>query len=157
MWGAGFVWRSAIAAAVGWVFEQNRNKRFHRSSGSLSFKSSRSGCMMCGAEGFSMTPEELEFHKLGIKLKFLYSLVGLCLGLACIGAGTFLGINGVVGHTSWTASLFGLSTNINDAAPGVIVFIVGIFFVLITRLKIKVTKQGNDTDVVYQRKLVMPE
>jgi len=84
-----------------------------------------------------MTPEEIELHKIGMKYKFIYSMFGLVVGILCIAAGTFLGINGVVGHTSWTASLFGLSTNINDAAPGVIVFVVGIFFVLITRFKVR--------------------
>ena len=84
-----------------------------------------------------MTPEELELHKIGMRYKFIYSMFGLVVGTLCIAAGTFLGISGVVGHTSWTASLLGFSTNINDAAPGVIVFIVGIFFVLITRFKVK--------------------
>jgi cytochrome b subunit of formate dehydrogenase len=84
-----------------------------------------------------MTPEELELHKAGMKYKFIYSMFGLVVGILCIAAGTFLGLSGVVGHTSWTASMLGFSTNINDAAPGVIVFIVGIFFVLITRFKVK--------------------
>jgi hypothetical protein len=84
-----------------------------------------------------MTPEELELHKIGMRYKFIYSTFGLVVGTVCIAAGTFLGVSGVVGHTSWTASMLGFSTNINDAAPGVIVFVVGIFFVLITRFKVK--------------------
>src|SRR4051812_6529348 len=79
---------------------------------------------------------DTELHKLGLKLKFAYSLVGLMLGLGCIIAGVVLGLNGVVGHTNWTASVFGLSTDLNDAAPGVIVFVVGIFMVFITRFKV---------------------
>ena len=74
-----------------------------------------------------------DLHRLGLKLKFVYSIVGLLVGLSCIIAGVVLGVNGVVGHTSWTASLLGLTTSMNDAAPGVIVFVVGIFIVLITR------------------------
>jgi TRAP-type C4-dicarboxylate transport system permease small subunit len=80
---------------------------------------------------------DYELHKLGLKLKFAYSMVGLAVGLACIGAGVVLGLNGVAGHTSWTASVFGLSTNLNDAAPGVIVFVVGIFMVFLTRFKVR--------------------
>ena len=80
-----------------------------------------------------------ELHRLGLKLKFAYSLVGLIVGLACILVGLILGIYGAAGHTSWTASVFGLSTNLNDAAPGVVVFVVGIFIVFITRFKIKDT------------------
>ena len=73
-----------------------------------------------------------DLHRLGLKLKFAYSMVGLFLGLACIVAGVILGLSGVAGHTTWTASLLGLETNLNDATPGVIIFVVGIFFVLIT-------------------------
>ena len=80
--------------------------------------------------------ERYEFHRLGLKLKFAYSIVGLILGLSCIFTGLTVGLFGVVGHTSLTASLFGLTTNLNDAAPGVVVFIVGIFMVLITRFKV---------------------
>lgn len=78
-----------------------------------------------------------DLHRLGLKLKFAYSIVGLLLGLACIVAGVILGLGGVAGHTTWTASLFGFSTKINDATPGVIIFVVGIFFVLITRFKVR--------------------
>jgi hypothetical protein len=51
-----------------------------------------------------------------------------------------LGLHGVAGHTSWTASLLGFSTNLNDAAPGVILFVVGIFIVLITGFKVKASE-----------------
>jgi hypothetical protein len=81
--------------------------------------------------------DQPDIHRLGLKLKFVYSMTGLFLGLACIVAGVILGLAGVAGHTSWTASLFGLSTNITDAAPGVIIFIVGIFLVLVTRFTVK--------------------
>jgi hypothetical protein len=81
-------------------------------------------------------------HRLGLKLKFAYSIVGLVLGLACIIGGVILGLSGVVGHTSWAASLLGFSTNISDAAPGVILFVVGIFMVLITRFRVKGREYG---------------
>jgi len=76
-------------------------------------------------------------HRLGMKLKFIYSLVGLLVGLSCIIVGMVLGLSGVVGHTSWTASVIGLSTSLTDAAPGVVVFVVGIFMVWITRFSVK--------------------
>ena len=82
-----------------------------------------------------MTPQDIELHRLGLKLKFAYSVIGLILGLACILTGAVLGLAGVSGHTTFTASMLGLSTNLNDAAPGVVVFVVGIFMVLITRSK----------------------
>lgn len=85
-----------------------------------------------------------EFHRLGIKLKFAYSLVGLLLGLTCIIAGVILGLGGVTSHTAWTASALGLSTSMTDATPGVIVFVVGIFMVLITRFKVKEITEFNN-------------
>jgi hypothetical protein len=78
-----------------------------------------------------------DIHRLGLKLKFAYSIVGLVVGLICIIVGMILGLSGVAGHTNWTADFLGLSTNLNDAAPGVIVFIVGIFITLITRFRVK--------------------
>jgi hypothetical protein len=65
--------------------------------------------------------DQSDIHRLGLKLKFAYSIVGLVLGLACILVGMILGLAGVTGHTGWTASLLGLSTNLNDAGPGVVV------------------------------------
>jgi hypothetical protein len=72
-----------------------------------------------------------------IRGEFIYAMSGLILGLACIAGGIILGLHGVTGSTSWTAKLFGLQSQINDAAPGVVLFIVGIFFVVATRPKVK--------------------
>jgi phosphotransferase system glucose/maltose/N-acetylglucosamine-specific IIC component len=80
-----------------------------------------------------------DLHRLGVKLKLVYSLAGLLLGFSCIAAGVVLGLAGVAGHTTWTASLLGLSTSMSDAAPGVIVFVVGIFMVWITRFRVRET------------------
>ena len=78
-------------------------------------------------------------HSIGMRYKFWYSMTGLLLGLACIVAGVVLGLAGVSGHTSWTANLLGLSTAMTDAAPGVVIFVVGIFLVFITRFKVSQT------------------
>lgn len=83
-----------------------------------------------------MTPEEIALHRLGMKLKFAYSVCGLLLGLVCILTGLALGLAGVAGHTNFTASLLGLNTQLTDAAPGVVVFVVGIFMVFISRFKV---------------------
>jgi hypothetical protein len=84
-----------------------------------------------------MSDFDPRIHRLGMMLKFVYALVGLLVGAGCIIAGVILGLGGVVGHTSWTASALGFTTNMTDATPGVIVFVVGIFFVLITRFNVK--------------------
>jgi hypothetical protein len=97
-----------------------------------------------------------ELTKLALKLKFIYSMTGLFLGLACILSGVVLGLNGVFGKTSWTASLLGLSTSLTDATPGVIVFVVGIFMVLITRFRFKISdgfdEHGPYQNVILERK-----
>lgn len=74
---------------------------------------------------------------LAISREYAYSMLGLVLGLACIIAGTILGLHGVAGSTSWTAKVLGLESNINDAAPGVVLFVVGVFYVWITRPKVR--------------------
>ena len=72
------------------------------------------------------------------KHQLIYSIAGLILGLVCILGGVALFINGVAGSTSWSAKFFGAESNITDAAPGAILFIVGLFVVFITRYVLKV-------------------
>src|SRR4051812_34091585 len=81
-------------------------------------------------------------YELALKLRFAYSVIGLVLGAVCILAGVMLGLSGVVGHTSFAAQTFGLSTKVSDAAPGVVVFFVGAVFVALTRFRVF---YGNDT------------
>ena len=72
------------------------------------------------------------------KHQLIYSIAGLILGLVCILGGVALFINGVAGSTSWTAKILGAESQISDAAPGAVLFIVGLFIVLITRYVLKV-------------------
>lgn len=72
-----------------------------------------------------------------IRHEYIYGMLGLVLGLASIIGGVVLCLNGVAGATSWTASLLGLETELNDAAPGVVLFIVGIFLVWATKPKVR--------------------
>jgi hypothetical protein len=69
--------------------------------------------------------------------EYSYGKWGLVLGLSAIIGGCILGLNGVAGSTSWTASFLGLQSDINDAAPGVVLFVVGVFMLLVTRPKIR--------------------
>jgi len=79
-----------------------------------------------------------ELVKIYLRHRLIYSIAGLTLGTICILGGMVLFLNGIAGATSWTASLFGFNSKITDAAPGSLLFIVGIFFVLITRHRIDV-------------------
>jgi TRAP-type C4-dicarboxylate transport system permease small subunit len=90
--------------------------------------------------GEPVAMNEDSFHRLGLKLKFVYSLVGLLLGLACILVGAWLCLRGITGHSTWAVSTLGLSSNLNDASPGVVVFVIGMFVVLITRFQVRTEK-----------------
>jgi hypothetical protein len=72
--------------------------------------------------------------------QFIYSLSGLIVGLVCVAGGIVLFLHGVAGSTSWTAKILGTESQLSDAAPGAVLFLVGLFFVLITRFTIKVRK-----------------
>lgn len=74
------------------------------------------------------------------RLHLIYSLSGLVLGLACVLGGIVLCLHGVVGSTSWTAKFIGAESNISDATPGVVLFVVGLFVVWVTRFSVKVQK-----------------
>jgi len=69
------------------------------------------------------------------KIELIYAVIGQLLGLCCIIGGVILFLNGVAGSTSWTTKIFGAESTISDAAPGAILFIVGLFFVVVTRYK----------------------
>ncbi|MCK4529420.1 hypothetical protein KAW18_18810 [candidate division WOR-3 bacterium] len=72
-----------------------------------------------------------------IKGEYSYGKLGLILGLAAIIGGVVLCLNGVVGSTSWTARVLGMESQINDAAPGVVLFIVGLFMIWATKPDVK--------------------
>jgi len=68
-----------------------------------------------------------------IRGEYIYGMLGLVLGLAAIIGGVILALHGVAGSTSWTAKVLGLESKINDAAPGVVLFIVGLFMIWVTK------------------------
>ncbi len=70
--------------------------------------------------------------------KLIYSMTGLVLGSTCIIGGILLFLNGVSGSSSLTAKILGNESNLTDAAPGAILFVVGLFIVLVTRYSPKV-------------------
>lgn len=69
------------------------------------------------------------------KFELINALIGQILGLACVLGGVALFLNGVSGSTSWTTKILGAESTITDAAPGVVLFIVGLLFVFVTRYK----------------------
>jgi hypothetical protein len=64
------------------------------------------------------------------------SLAGLFLGLVCVIGGMVLFLNGVAGSTSWSAKVLGFESQLSDAAPGSVLFVIGLFVIWITRYKV---------------------
>lgn len=67
----------------------------------------------------------------------IYSTIGLVLGVIIILGGLILFLYGVTGKMNWTAKFLGASSEILDASPGAVLFIVGLFIIFFTRFKIK--------------------
>ena len=84
------------------------------------------------AERHPSSIENLSRHHL------IYSICGLVLGLVSIIGGIVLFLYGVSGSMSWTAKLLGAESKLLDAAPGAVLFIVGLFMVYITRYVVKI-------------------
>ena len=71
---------------------------------------------------------------------FVYSLLGLIIGLICVIFGIILIIGGYGASTNFVIKLLDAKAELSDAIPGTILFIIGIFFVLATRYNIKIHK-----------------
>jgi hypothetical protein len=77
-------------------------------------------------------------HIVGLMLKLIYSLVGLLVGLVCVIIGAILCWHGVTGNISWTAKIVGVfDSNMSDAPPGAILFVVGLVGVWFTTFKVR--------------------
>jgi len=103
--------------------------------------------------GIVVPPDVLDkgFWKIAIAYQFLYSVLGLVTGLACELMGTILFIGGITGTGHWTATLFGIQ--ITDAAPGVVLFIMGVAAWQFTKFDISVEAVPADpTPVVKDSK-----
>jgi hypothetical protein len=81
-----------------------------------------------------------EFWKKAPLYALIYSLSGLVFGLACVLGGIVLFLRGVSGSTSWSAKILGVQSNLTDAAPGVILLVVGLFIIWATRFMVRVVK-----------------
>ncbi len=96
---------------------------------------SAKGQEMAEVKRTSSTPKSSKLKKQFLELEHRYGKYGLVISWSCVALGAVLSIAGAVGNTNWTAQFLGLHSNISDAGPGVVLFIVGLFFALITRPK----------------------
>jgi hypothetical protein len=83
-------------------------------------------------------PRERHFWGRLAMLQLIYSLAGLLLGLACIVGGILLFFHGVSGSSSWVGEVIGVKSNLSDAAPGTVLFVVGLAVVWLTRFAVRV-------------------
>ena len=77
------------------------------------------------------------FANTTLRFQFIYSIVGLVLGLFSMAIGGFLCLSGVAGHSNLSAKLLGAATELSDAAPGTVLFVVGLLVVVATRFKVR--------------------
>jgi hypothetical protein len=83
-------------------------------------------------------PRERHFWGRLATLQLIYSLAGLVLGLACVVGGTLLFFHGVAGSSSWVGEFIGVKSRLSDAAPGTVLFVVGLAVVWLTRFSVRV-------------------
>jgi hypothetical protein len=91
-------------------------------------------------------PRERHFWGRLALLQLIYSLAGLVLGLACIVGGILLFFHGVAGSSSWVGEFIGVQSKLSDAAPGTVLFVVGLAVVWLTRFAVRV-KQPIDIEL----------
>jgi len=99
-----------------------------------------------GIDASSTFPVSQELLRESLRHKFIYSMTGLVLGLVCMIGGVVLFLNGVAGATNWTAKILGSESTITDAAPGAVLFVVGLFVVLVTRYKVSINQDTKGPD-----------
>jgi hypothetical protein len=83
-------------------------------------------------------PRERHFWGRLATLQLIYSLSGLVFGLACIVGGIVLFFHGVAGSSSWIGEFIGVQSKLSDAAPGTVLFVVGLAVVWLTRFAVRV-------------------
>lgn len=80
-----------------------------------------------------------DFWKMVVRYQFIYSLVGLAVGMICVILGMVMVVHGFGGGGwHWSADIFGFK--VNDAAPGVVLFLVGLAIAQFTRFDVTIAR-----------------
>src|SRR5947209_18700936 len=82
-------------------------------------------------------PRERHFWGRLATLQLIYSLAGLVFGLTCVVGGILLFFHGVSGTSSWVGEFIGVQSKLSDAAPGTVLFVVGLVVVWLTRFGVR--------------------
>lgn len=65
---------------------------------------------------------------------------GLIAGFVCILLGFILSIIGVTGFINWSFAFGGINSSLTNAAPGVLLMVVGLLIIIVTNHKVTVQK-----------------
>lgn len=72
----------------------------------------------------------------------IYSVFGLLVGVVCVLGGVVLALHGVAEpSSSWVLKAFGCESELSDAGPGAIIFVVGLFVIIATRFNIVIKRK----------------
>lgn len=94
-----------------------------------------------------MNEHEAQLHTTGMRYKLMYALGGLVVGVTCMVLGSVLVLSGVAASTDWTFKLLGIAeSNLTDAGPGVVLFVVGLFSIYATRYTVKFTRTSSSEE-----------
>jgi uncharacterized membrane protein len=88
-------------------------------------------------------PRQRQFWARLAHLQLIYSLAGLIVGLTCVVGGLGLFLHGIVGSSSWVGDFIGIQSKLADAAPGTVLFIVGLLVIWLTRFSVRVRQPIN--------------
>jgi hypothetical protein len=83
-------------------------------------------------------PKQRQFWVRMARLQLIYALAGLIVGLACVAGGLGLFLHGVYGSSSWVGNFIGVQSRLADAAPGTVLFVIGLLIVWLTRFSVRV-------------------
>lgn len=72
------------------------------------------------------------------RFQLIYSILGVILGSVCVIFGGYLSLNVFLNESKLLITVMGMKSEIRDAGPGVILFVVGLFIVYISRFKVRV-------------------
>jgi len=83
-------------------------------------------------------PKERQFWARLAHLQLIYALAGLVVGFGCVAGGLGLFLHGIYGSSSWVGDFIGVQSKLADAAPGTVLFIVGLLVIVVTRFSVRV-------------------
>lgn len=72
------------------------------------------------------------------RMQLIYSILGLVVGVLCIIFGTYLYLNGAINNTKWIIDVMNIKSELSDAGPGAVLFVVGLLVIAITKYNIKI-------------------